>query len=220
MSSGVISKSLKKVRCQQILRRGAHVVSVDDQIFLLSEVFPLHPDWPEKVGSGVDRVEVRIGGVYKSAAFWLVRTDGSEVDISYKVSLDGHRVYSTFIAAARNEVSGQTLQWKRENPAPAEGMHCDHVHPFDAILKDWLELVDLKAEEIGVVRQRVGHSDLFLSRDLAVSWQRYHRAHARYQWLEAAANVAKSNTQTERSPIDEFLDSYEAEEQRARTRAA
>jgi hypothetical protein len=162
----------------------------------------------------VDRIEVRIGGMYKSAAFWLMRVDGTEVDISYKVSLEGARVASTFVGAARNEVSGQTLAWKRANPAPAEGMHCDHIHPFDKILRDWLALVDLKPEEVGVVKQRVGHSDLFLSRDLAVSWQRYHRAHASYQWLVASENIAKSNAEPE--PFVDWLAEYNAEEQRQR----
>lgn len=187
---------------------------MDDHLFLLSEVFPLHPEWSDKCGAGVDRIEVRIGGMYKSPAFWLLRVDGTEVDISYKVSLDGSRVASTFVGAARNEVSGQTLEWKRKNSAPADGMHCDHVYPFDKILRDWLELVDLKPEEVGVVKQRVGHSDLFLSRDLAVSWQRYHRAHARYQWLSAVENVVKSNTVTESN--GEWIAAYEAEDRRQR----
>lgn len=206
-----LAKSFKKLRCKQILRRGAHQVGEDDRLFLMSEVFHLHPDWPEKMGAGVDRVEVRIGGVYKSPAFWLIRIDGSAVDISYKVSLDGVRVAAVFVGAARNEVSGQTLEWRRNNPAPADGMHCDHVRPFDAILKDWLETVGLKAEEVAVIKQRVGHSDLFFSRDLAVSWQRFHRKNAAYQWLEAAENVAKSN-----KVETDWLAAYEAEEQRQR----
>lgn len=206
-----LTKAMKKLRCQQILRRGAHQVAEDDRLFLMSEVFHLHPDWPDKMGAGIDRIEVRIGGVYKSPAFWLVRIDGSEVDISYKVSLDGVRVAAVFVGAARNEVSGQTLEWRRNNPAPAEGMHCDHVYPFDAILKEWLETVGLQAEEVSVIKQRVGHSDLFFSRDLAVSWQRFHRKKAAYQWLAAAENVAKSN----KAELD-WLASYDAEERRQR----
>src|SRR5690606_8556566 len=125
------------------------------------------------------------------------RVDSTEVDISYKVSLDGRGTDKARVTgAARHEIFGQISQWKRQNPPPRPGMHCDHIIPFDAIFKDWLEAVRLLPEEIHVTSQIVGHTDLFLSRELGVSWQRHHKKFARYQWLDAAENIEKSNTNT------------------------
>lgn len=78
-------------------------------------------------------------------------------------------------------------------------MQCDHVLPFDEILKKWLARVALKPEDVLVTRQLVGHTDLFLERSLALSWQRYHRWAASYQWLTAEENLRKSNLKPEAS---------------------
>lgn len=215
MTGPSITKVALKARCKAILERGPHVVREDDSVFLLTEVFPRHPDWPEKQGAGVRNVEVRRGGMYNSVAFWLIRADGTEVDISYRTAVDGRGTDAARVAkAARCEISQQIGSWKAENPMPSPGMHCDHIEPFDAILADWLRAVDLSAGEIGVVSNKVGFQDLFASRELALSWQRFHRARARLQWLPATTNIAKSNS-TE--PVnDDWLAGYEAEEARQR----
>lgn len=183
-----------KARCREILARGPHLVQGDDYTFLLTEVFPRHPEWSEKQASGVRNIEVRISGMYRSVGFWLIRSDGSEIDISYRTSIDGRgteRARAT--NAARSEITAQIGVWKAANPMPLPGMHCDHVDPFDAIFNEWLGGVGLANGEITVISNRVGHQDLFLSRDLALSWQRFHKQRARYQWLAASENIAKSN---------------------------
>jgi hypothetical protein len=191
-----LTKAAKKIRCRSILQRGPHRVKDEDALFLLTDVFPLHHNWSEKSESGIDHIEVRKSpGVFGSFCFFLVRKDGEQLDISYRTAIDGaQRVYATFVGAARNEILGQISDWKRANPPPGEGMHCDHIEPFDALLKSWLTGVVLRPEEIGVIKQKVGHLDLFASRELALSWQRFHKHKATYQWLTREANVQKSNT--------------------------
>lgn len=216
--SGVTKASLR-ARCQQILSHSSGRVGEEDALFLLTEVLPRHPDWTEKAGPGVSHIEIRVHGEYRTKGFFLVRTDGLAVDISYRVALDGVRNTDRFRSAARFEIFGQISTWRRLNPAPHEGMHVDHVEPFDSIVRDWLTAIGLSQEEIGVTSQRVGHHDLFASRDLALSWQRFHRGRARYQWLDAAVNIAKSNAKPPPdpvSPVDPWLQAYEAQERKER----
>lgn len=189
-----LTKARKKAMCREILHGKLGAVSHENALFLLTDVFPNHPEWADKRGVGVGSVEVRIHGEFNSRGFFLCRVDGSAVDISYRVALDGHTDRGRFTSAARSEIHGQVSQWKRDNPAPASGMQADHIAPFDAILARWLACVMLDGSDVLVVRPVVGHSDLFGSRDLAKSWQAFHRTHARLQWLDAAQNIAKSNT--------------------------
>lgn len=189
-----LTKSMMKLRCSRILAQGPSVIEGEDFIFLMTDVFPRHPDWAEKCGVGVSHIEVRKHGQYKNLGFFIVRTDGSSIDISYRVAMDGRgTVYARFCSAARSEVNPQVFAWKCSNTAPADGMHCDHVIAFDTILKDWLATVGLTFDEILVTSQLVGHTDLFMERSLAVSWQRFHLKHARYQWLTAEDNIKKGN---------------------------
>ena len=193
------TKTALRLRCREILAKSAGPVGEVDALFLLTEVFPRHPDWAEKRGPGVSHVELRVHGEYRSRGFFLVRTDGTAVDISYRVAIDGVRNTARFTSAARFEVFGQITEWRRNHPAPADGMHCDHIVPFAKLPADWLGSIDLSSDEIVVTSQRVGYHDLFASRDLALSWQRYHRRHASFQWLAAEANIAKSD-----APPDEI----------------
>jgi hypothetical protein len=189
-----LPKTLIKLRCSRILSRGPSVVEGEDFIFLMTDVFPRHPEWTEKCGVGVSHVEIRKHGHFNSLGFFLVRTDGSCIDISYRVAMDGKgTVYARFCAAARAEIRPQVFSWKLDNPAPEAGMHCDHIVPFDAILKEWLASVGLESDEVRVTSQLVGHTDLFAERALAVSWQRFHLKRAAYQWLTAEDNIRKSN---------------------------
>ena len=191
------TKSAKKIRCAQILARGPHRVAPEDHAFLLSEVFPLHCEWVDKQGPGVAAIEVRRHGMYNALGFFLLRVDGTDIDISYRVAVDGAgTVWGRFVAAARTEVAPQVGAWKTANPAPEPGMHCDHVLPFDQIVRGWLAQVDLEASDVLVSRSQNSYGDLFLERGLAKSWHNHHRKCAAYQWLNAAENIRKSNKTT------------------------
>lgn len=200
-----LSKAMRKLECQRILSRGpGSVAADDDQVFLLTEIFPRHEDWSRKRGDGVSHIEVRRHGEFNALGFFLVRSDGSAVDISYKVALEGRgSVLTRFAAAARSEIQPQVARWRATHPAPGEGMHCDHAVPFAELLRRWLERVDLQPEDISVSSQLVGHVDLFLDRAAATSWQRYHARHATFQWLIAAENQRKGARR------DPWIEDYE-----------
>lgn len=203
----MITKTALKLRCSRILSAGPSVVEGDDFVFLMSDVFPRHPDWIEKRGVGVSHVEIRKHGIYKNLGFFLVRNDGSSIDISYRVAMDGAgTIYARFCSAARSEVLPQVSAWKMANPAPLAGMHCDHhPEPFDFLLRAWLSTVKLTHEEVPTTKQLVGYTNLFAERGLAVSWQRFHLDRARYQWLDAMENIKKSNKMAAPDALEGFV---------------
>ena len=190
-----MTKTARKLRCQAILRKGEHRVCDDDHQWLMSHVFPFHPDWSEKQGSGVSNIYVRRHARFSSIGFFIERTDGTEIDISYKVAVDGRgSVWSQLCAAARAEVHPQMAAWRMSNPPPCDGMHQDHRdRSFDDLFRSWLAHVALEPEEVSINSQRVGFVSLFHERALALSWQRFHQSHATYQWLTAADNIRKGN---------------------------
>src|SRR5207247_325445 len=59
---------------------GASVTDAADQEFLL-DLLAMHPESGEKIGEGVDHFEVRKNG--STVGFWIVRSDGSDVDFSF-----------------------------------------------------------------------------------------------------------------------------------------
>lgn len=83
---------------------GAQVTDADDQQFLL-DLLAMHPESPEKIGPGVDHFEVRDNG--STVGFWVVRSDGSSIDFSFKKCLraPGHeeQVRGAMRAAVRDQ---------------------------------------------------------------------------------------------------------------------
>lgn len=58
------------------------VVSESDE-FYLRDLLTRHVDYGNKVGCGIDHFKVDRDG-YGGRCFWIVRTDGSEVDFTYR----------------------------------------------------------------------------------------------------------------------------------------
>jgi len=49
----------------------------------LSALFKRHDEYSEKVGVGVDHYKVDSAPDHNTKCFWIVRTDGSEIDFSF-----------------------------------------------------------------------------------------------------------------------------------------
>lgn len=188
-----MTKAEKTLWCRHLLSGGPRTLTDDEAGWLMREVFPLHYAWESKRGPGVQRIEVRPNAYGKTCGFWLVRADGSEVDISYRVCLNGPGTSWRRVAdAARHEVADQIVRYIQDNPPPFEGAEVDHVYPFHALLKDWLAQEGLTEENVPVVTPVVGFKDLFADRAQAVRWQTFHRERASYQYLTAEDNRRKS----------------------------
>ena len=60
--------------------------------WLIKEIFVNHNEWEIKKGVGIDHLEVRISTTFrKNKEFWIVRTDGTETDISFTKCLTNNK---------------------------------------------------------------------------------------------------------------------------------
>ena len=61
----------------------------------LSALLKLHDEYSEKIGAGIDHFEVRKPPQdvpdFSHRCFWIVRTDGSSIDFSFKHCLEASR---------------------------------------------------------------------------------------------------------------------------------
>lgn len=189
----IVTKVGKTRRIRQILDRGIGPVAEIDRAWLTAEIFPGHPRWSEKCSGGVVSVNVKLMPPYNSRCFFIKRTDGSEVDISFRECLNPSSHSAKVRAAARDEVMRDMAVWRIKNPSPDEGLHVDHVEPFDGIWREFCEKYEINEEHISVISAPVGREDYFENRKLAHSWARFHFLRANLQWLEASENIRKSN---------------------------
>ena len=187
-----VTKTGKTIRCKGILDGG--VVGLVDSAWLMSEVFPNHPRWLEKRGTGVRRVEIRKMPPFNSNCFFLYRTDGSAVDISYRESIRPSTQTAKVRAAARCEIERDVHCWKLKTPAPEAGMHADHIEPFDGIWRAFLEKNNIVEGDISIISDEIGRGDYFENRRMSHAWQRFHYDQAKFQWLSAKENILKSNS--------------------------
>jgi len=130
-------------------------------------IFDRHPHCEEKTGIGLRHIELRLTE-YQNRGFYLVRTDGTVIDFSWRVALDFEQSGPTLAAAAREAVRDQIA-------AVAGGGHVHHDgKPFRQILNEWL------AARGGAVPELI-HGDLhdyFRDPADAVSWREHHKQHA------------------------------------------
>lgn len=142
----------------------------DDHELLLS-LLARHADYAEKAGVGISHFEIRDNKVNggTTTGFWVVRTDGTAVDFSYRWALEArHRTLIEDIAgAARHAIYPYLHEAKRELFAEQSNddnlmrcelsgrwcsfseMHIDHAPPtsFQSVLHAWIATERLKGNE-------------------------------------------------------------------------
>jgi len=180
----------------------------DDEQFV-RWVLSHHYEIEEKSGAGIAHIEVRMNraatGVTRG--FWIVRTDGSAIDISWVVAVNGKSsAKSNAVAAARYEVTAQRDAFRDDAlaaGAPCEicgesltraNCHVDHVHPmtFDALFACFL------FEHCGGAVETCepdgdSTSLQFKDRVLAQKWRDYHQTHAVLRLIHAHENLSIGN---------------------------
>lgn len=141
----------------------------DESLAVVSELFSFHPEADTKMGAGIARIEIRINHNYSNTArgFWIVRTDGSETDISYKKCLEGDRAYrNQFLHACRFAIKEHINAFKNEffrvalKPTCAltgvsispDNSHVDHIPPytFSRIVDAFVVLNELNIDAPGL----------------------------------------------------------------------
>lgn len=150
-----LNKTQKTKICKYILNNTDKVVEKKHSDFLMEYVFPLHPEWKDKVGVGIDHIEVR-DTKYRNKCFYIIRTDGTETDISYTLSLTPHSKMDDIMAACRTAVSGSIEKFRNSVDLPftcpitgelvedRSNMHIDHYSPtFKELVDVWMKYKDV-----------------------------------------------------------------------------
>lgn len=201
-------------RCRQILSSVGDGGSVEgsDLAFLL-DLFSNHDEWLEKTHGSVD-VNVTTGTTaYGTRGFYLVRSDESTIDISFKhaVKCLGGRYnpvrqrLDDFIRAARIAVEEQIYQFRKgefsrspEMVCPVLGVkvfnnpdaHVDHVPPttFSQLLYDYCSLNCVNPTKVKVYSVN-GEEPLIGDPVVLSTWQDYHATHAVLRVVSKDANL-------------------------------
>lgn len=87
---------------------------------MLRELLDLHPDAAEKIGAGVDHFYVgltRDGDKYNvrsnATGIWIRRTDGTDVDFSYRTCINDHTLESDAKEGLRLAVEDRRLDYRQ-----------------------------------------------------------------------------------------------------------
>lgn len=120
--------------------------------FLVGEVLCNHPRWKEKIGCGLDHIEVR-KSLYGAKSFYIVREDGTSTDISYRKAIYSsvnkrseimkacRTIISPIIEMHRNQVKLPfTCPITGEVVTDKSNVHIDHYDlTFKELFDLWME---------------------------------------------------------------------------------
>jgi hypothetical protein len=184
--------------------RDNQVLNPFDEVWIL-KILRHHSEYKQKVGCGIQHLEVRTNKTPQgtSRGFWIVRKDGTAVDISWCVALNPQGCLSikqNVANAARYEVHPQIREHRthgecdvcsecQQPMSKREDVHVDHVNTFDSLLNQFMQEHDLRHEQIIV--EDLGLQSQFEDRTLGCKWQNFHREHATLRIIHASCNLKR-----------------------------
>lgn len=198
------NKKEKTKICRFILNNTTLVVEDKHRYFLMEYIFPFHKDWKEKCGVGIDHIEVR-RTTYGNKCFYLVRTDGTETDISFSACITPHSKMDDIQAACRNCVSSTIELFKNSVSIPytcpitgeviedRKKLHIDH---YDMTFK---EVVDMwmKDRDVDEVYRKTLSSNrdkcldtYFDDPELIIDFIQFHNRHTHLRAVSRTANLS------------------------------
>lgn len=166
-SNFTIMKKLTIADKQKVCRYILHNTEVNGIVeekhskWLIKEIFVNHNEWEIKKGVGIDHLEVRVSTTFrKNKEFWIVRTDGTETDISFTKCLVKKDPQKTKIddirAACRNAIEPEIIKVKNTITFPficpilgtiiydMNQIHIDHYDmTFNELFHKWLKGKDI-----------------------------------------------------------------------------
>ena len=178
-------------------------ISDEDQA-LLRGLVKHHPEAELKIGVGISHFEIRPSARFKQNTFFLVRTDGSAADFSYRSCINGPASRrQQVLSAMRDAIVPQILDFKSRTLTPdarcsltgaplnEQTVHVDHDPPFIKVARDFLqevggdEAIDLTPSVDGVLGRQIANPVM------ARRWSDFHRQRATLFLTTAQANMRK-----------------------------
>lgn len=181
------------------------IVSKNDTSFLL-KILKHHHNFEEKRGVGIKHLEIRINPSWNgsSLGIWIIRTDNSEVDISWVTALkpEGSKTIKEEINnAARYEISPQIHDFHKNGKCDicelcgysmtrGYQLNVDHIKQFEELFYEFciennLNFSDIKTRDLGLESE-------FYDRILANKWIVYHKNKASLRLTHKLCNLKRS----------------------------
>lgn len=175
-----------------------------DTDFLI-KVLSHHHHFHQKCGVGIKHLEIRTNPSWNgpTQGIWIIRNDDTEVDISWVTALKPEgkpSVKEDISNAARYEIYHQIHEFHdngncficelcNNNMTRHDGLHVDHIEPFENIFSDFLQFKninysDIQTEDIGVESQ-------FRNRILAQEWFDFHKKNATLRLVHKKCNLQR-----------------------------
>lgn len=176
--------------------RGTYVTDPKDIEFLNSLV-KRHHQAERKIGSGIKHF-ISERGMANSFSLYILRIDGSVIDISYVHCITQRKDKNSLLVAMRNAIEDQTIDFAEISDdicamcGSTEMLHVDHKHPpFKVLAANFLK-IKKKHPEFFADCPRTNRA-VFKESDLEFSeeWQTYHEIHATFQILCITCNLKK-----------------------------
>jgi hypothetical protein len=185
-----------------------HTLTGDEDMFI-RDLIALHPATEDKIGSGIDNIEIRLDPDYGTTrCFHIIRTDGSSTDVSYLRCIDGENRRQLLRPALRNAILSQVINFKQDQFGRGaqrcpytnellsfENCHVDHLPPmtFETLVTEWLRLNGLTEAEIQITEREDNNSTRFMTNENQIaSWAAYHQKFGRLRILSRRGNLSDS----------------------------
>jgi hypothetical protein len=160
-----------------------------------------HPETLEKIGSGIERIEVRAAS-HGTRCFWIVRTDGSEIDFSFITAMNGQPSLKAGVCAAlREEIGGQVTEFRRDQQATVPCAICGSPTTPETAFVTYLnptfdELAEQFASSHGdwgaIPAAAIGpYGRQLIDRRTAEEWRKYHRAKGQLSLAHPWCNLSR-----------------------------
>lgn len=199
-TKGEAEQEVRRILHESPMREPLHGYEYD----LIRSLVDMHHEAAVKIGCGVDSIYVDIVE-YGSRGYWIKRTDATVIDFSYKRALRKPTARADAAAAMRREIMPQISEYLSLAFAnagtvscPVTGQklrrgdgHVDHVIPFASIAHDFLMHQGLTWDDVQVCSNGIGCA--MTDRDLARSWQDWHREKAVLRFIHASANLRRAS---------------------------
>lgn len=203
------TKSEAKNHARAIMARyeEAEIVIGADDLFL-RDLVAIHPEAERKIGSGISHFTTKLDPVWrKNRHFVIVRTDGTDTDVSFHICIDGSNERRDVFHALRHAVAEQVISFQRaafsDDILPIcpftneilsfSDAHVDHIPPdtFFALATRWMQQNGIEYQDVPLV-DNADNQWIRVMRDRTQedSWCAFHQNSARLRIISRIANLS------------------------------
>jgi hypothetical protein len=202
------AEALKAIGGWLISKQPVYRVSDREELRFLMELIERHPEANKKIGCGIAGFEIRSNPVFqKQNTLYLIRTDGSETDFSFRMCVSGKRSsgWADFCSAARFAISDQIIVykvarflsidkprcWITNEELNSDQCHVDHIVPFDTLIRRFVTEFNV---DIDSAIEESTDGDViprFADQKLKNQWQKFHRENAVLNLATPTANMKR-----------------------------